>query len=55
MKVSQRASFTTRIVTGNSLRLNALNGAQKLSRAVQLTLGPGGRNVIIDPFDPATH
>ena len=37
---------------GTDLRQQALLGAQRLSKAVQLTLGPGGRNVIIDPFDP---
>lgn len=45
-------SFTTRIVIGGDVRKRALQGAQTLSKAVQLTLGPGGRNVIIDPFDP---
>jgi len=32
--------------------LTGLNkGSQLLGRAVELTLGPGGRTVVIDPFE----
>jgi hypothetical protein len=27
-----------------------LKGSQLLAKTVQITLGPGGRNVVIDPF-----
>ena len=30
-------------------------GSRKLSKAVQLTLGPGGRTVAIDPFERMNH
>jgi|LauGreDrversion4_2_1035121.scaffolds.fasta_scaffold186779_2 hypothetical protein len=32
-----------------------LMGANKLGRAVELTLGPGGRSVVIDPFERANY
>ena len=40
---------------GELARERMLVGAQKLSKAVQCTLGPGGRNVVIDPFDQLEH
>ena len=37
----------------NDARQAVLAGVEKLSRAVKVTLGPGGRNVIIDnKFSP---
>ena len=35
------------------MQKRTLLGARKLSRAVELTLGPGGRSTVIDPFEAA--
>jgi chaperonin GroEL (HSP60 family) len=35
------------------MKLGIMKGANKLAAAVQLTLGPGGRTVVIDPFEQA--
>lgn len=32
------------------MQAGALIGARRLGRAVEATLGPGGRNVVVDPF-----
>ena len=39
----------SKIVQGKDLRRHALKGAVSLSRAVERTLGPAGRNIVIDP------
>ena len=45
-------SLPSKIIKGTTSRKEILIGANKLSRAVQATLGPGGRNVAIDPWSP---
>lgn len=40
------------IVKGLDSHLGILRGARILSKAVATTLGPGGRNVAIDPWTP---
>ncbi len=35
------------------MKLGIMQGANKVARAVELTLGPGGRTVVIDPFESA--
>ena len=45
--------FSTLIVNGSHMRRKAVAGANKLSQTVKVTLGPSGRNVVVDPFDPA--
>ena len=44
--------FST-IAHGALMRQRTLLGARKLSNAVELTLGPGGRTTVIDPFEAA--
>ena len=41
--------FGTRISYGAEMQLGALMGARRLAKTVGATLGPGGRNVVIDP------
>jgi chaperonin GroEL len=41
-------SFAKQIVFGTEARAKMLSGANKLADAVQVTLGPKGRNVVID-------
>ena len=43
--------FHSTIVKGKSMSQGIILGSQKVARAVQLTLGPGGRTVAIDPFN----
>lgn len=45
--------FSTHIVRGAHSIRHIAGGSQHLARAVEATLGPGGRTVVIDPFDPA--
>ena len=45
-----RRTFGTKIVHGRQMQAGVLVGAKRLGRAVEATLGPGGRNVVIDPF-----
>ena len=45
-----RRNFATKIVHGREVQAGALKGANMLAKAVSSTLGPGGRNVVIDPF-----
>lgn len=35
------------------MKLGIMKGANKVAKAVQLTLGPGGRTVVIYPFEQA--
>jgi chaperonin GroEL len=43
-----KRSISRLIFTGNSARLHLLSGISHLNQTTQLTLGPKGRNVILD-------
>ena len=49
----QKRAFGSQIVHGKKLQVGALRGARRLAKAVGATLGPGGRTVVIDPFQAA--
>ena len=45
----------SQIIKGPRLRKETLAGASRLAKAVSLTLGPGGRTVVVDPFEAANY
>lgn len=45
---TQRYFASKQLLFGSEARKELLKGTQQLSNAVQVTLGPGGRNVLID-------
>lgn len=50
-RLSQRSSFgfaSKELLFGNEARNRMLEGCDQLANAVQVTLGPNGRNVLID-------
>ena len=44
-----RRFYGSSIVHGKPFQAGAIIGARRLAKAVGATLGPGGRNVVIDP------
>ena len=59
MRCSLRSRLITRsfsvVVKGNTSTRNIVQGSQLLANAVQLTLGPAGRTVVIDPFEARNY
>lgn len=46
--------FAFSVIVKGKKALNWMNeGSQHLAKAVELTLGPGGRTVVIDPYEKA--
>ena len=50
---ADKRRFASNILHGTAMQLGGLRGARRLAKAVASTLGPGGRNVVIDPFSKA--
>ena len=46
--VSTKFFASKELIFGTEARKRLLEGCKQLSEAVQVTLGPGGRNVLID-------
>ena len=50
VRAAHRSFGSKTIVHGRKMQAGTVSGARSLAEAVASTLGPGGRNVVIDPF-----
>lgn len=51
-----KAARSFSVVVTGSATLDGLNkGCQLLGRTVELTLGPAGRTVVVDPFEKSNY
>ena len=52
---NQRRTMSKSVIHGDLVRKGGSSGATLLARAVRSTLGPSGRNVVIDPYEMAKY
>lgn len=51
--INQSVRHLSKVIQGRQALKYMAEGSSHLARAVQLTLGPAGRTVVIDPFERA--
>lgn len=53
MRLQLAVRFFSVVVRGEQALKGMNKGSQLLGKAVQLTLGPAGRTVVVDPYEQA--